>query len=376
MKVLMQNRSTAFSLPGGDTVQMMKTKEYLEKLGVMVDISLEKEPDVTHYNLVHVFNVQDIAVMYSNPQILNAKRQGRPVALSTIYWNFSEHDIWKTKIDSEISTVDKGRSNNAVNAFLRKTFGIEIKRVSRLEALLQQARYSGDEQFLKSQQLASLLLADVLLPNAQAELDILRTDFKAHLKNAYIIPNAADSFFHKSDGAAFTKKYGLKDFVLCVGRIEHTKNQLFLIRAMKGLGFPLVVIGKQGSKSYFERCREEADKDVVFLEDMSHAELGCAYGAAKVHALPSWRETPGLVSLEAALAGCNIVVTNRGSTEEYFGDFAYYCEPDGVASIRNAIVKAYNAPRNAVLAKHVLENFTWEKAAEKTIVAYETVAMN
>ena len=37
--------------------------------------------------------------------------------------------------------------------------------------------------------------------------------------------------------------------------------------------------------------------------------LASAYAAARVFALPSWFETPGLAALEAALAGCSVVIT-------------------------------------------------------------------
>ena len=40
MNVLFQSRKTLYSVPGGDTTQIMKTKEYLEKLGLKVDVSL------------------------------------------------------------------------------------------------------------------------------------------------------------------------------------------------------------------------------------------------------------------------------------------------------------------------------------------------
>ena len=42
---------------------------------------------------------------------------------------------------------------------------------------------------------------------------------------------------------------------------------------------------------------------------------------AKVNVLTSWIETPGLVSI-AVYAGCNIVVTDKGSVRDYFHDYA------------------------------------------------------
>jgi glycosyltransferase involved in cell wall biosynthesis len=81
-------------------------------------------------------------------------------------------------------------------------------------------------------------------------------------------------------------------------------------------------------------------------------------------------ETPGLSSLEAAVMDCNIVATKKGDTYDYFEDYAYYCEPDDVKSITNAIDKAYNAPINPKLKEKILAKYIWEKTAEETIKAY------
>ena len=51
MKVLFQTRTNLFDAPGGDMIQLLKTKEHLEKLGVEVDVSLEFELDLSKYDL-------------------------------------------------------------------------------------------------------------------------------------------------------------------------------------------------------------------------------------------------------------------------------------------------------------------------------------
>ena len=55
--------------------------------------------------------------------------------------------------------------------------------------------------------------------------------------------------------------------------------------------------------------------------------MASAYHAAAAHALPSWAEGAALANLEAAAAGCPIVVSDRSSEFEYFGDLATYCDP-------------------------------------------------
>jgi len=82
-------------------------------------------------------------------------------------------------------------------------------------------------------------------------------------------------------------------------------------------------------------------------------------------------ETPGLSSLEAAAMGKNIVVTTKGDTYDYFEDYAFYCEPDDIESIKKAITKAYDGPVNPKLKQKILEKYTWEQTAIETLKAYE-----
>ena len=90
MKVLFQSRKTLYTVPGGDTIQIIKTKEYLEQMRIPVDISLELEPDVSSYDLVHLFNLGRPQEVYL--QALNARRQGKKVGLSTIYVSYAEYE--------------------------------------------------------------------------------------------------------------------------------------------------------------------------------------------------------------------------------------------------------------------------------------------
>ena len=82
-------------------------------------------------------------------------------------------------------------------------------------------------------------------------------------------------------------------------------------------------------------------------------------------------ETPGLSSLEAGAMDCNIVITKKGDTEEYFEDFAFYCEPDNVKDISNAITKAYNSPLNPKLKEKIINNYNWKETAKATYLAYQ-----
>ena len=52
-----------------------------------------------------------------------------------------------------------------------------------------------------------------------------------------------DPIYEKIPADQFTQRYGFKDFILCVGRIEPRKNQLNIIRALRGIKSDIVFIG-------------------------------------------------------------------------------------------------------------------------------------
>ncbi|OQY94096.1 MAG: hypothetical protein B6D41_07280, partial [Chloroflexi bacterium UTCFX4] len=104
---------------------------------------------------------------------------------------------------------------------------------------------------------------------------------------------------------------------------------------------------------------------------LSDKELGSAYAAAHTHALVSWLEVVGLVTLEAAVAGCNVVLTREHGARDYVGDAGWYCDPGDVTSIRRAVLDAHHAPPQNMLREHLLKTYSWERHAREICDAYE-----
>jgi glycosyltransferase involved in cell wall biosynthesis len=145
------------------------------------------------------------------------------------------------------------------------------------------------------------------------------------------------------DAAAFAAKYGTRDFVLCVGRIEPRKNQLTLLEALADDDVDVVLAsgGHAYREDYLDACRRFRRRGrTIYLPHLTDAELAGAYRAARVHALPSWYELPGLVTLEALVAGTAVVTTGWGTLKDYLGDTIPYAEPDDPAALRRAIADA------------------------------------
>jgi glycosyltransferase involved in cell wall biosynthesis len=163
--------------------------------------------------------------------------------------------------------------------------------------------------------------------------------------------------------------------VICVSRIEGKKNHLNLIRALNGTGFQLTLIGKPAPNhmKYYEACRRLAGPNIRFADFVPLEDLVSWYLKAKVHVLPSWNETCGLSSMEAAYAGCNIVITDKGDTVDYFGSHAWYCDPGAPESIYEAIRQAAEAPVKPDLRAQISKHYTWDATARQTLEAYQRV---
>lgn len=365
MRILFQSRKTLFSVPGGDTIQILKTAEALREKGYHVDISTELEPDIRTYDIVHLFNLMRPQEVYL--QALNAKKYGKKIALSTIYGPYVEYDKKARQGLSGLVTKMLPHSGaEYLKIAARALRNFEFHKGTLL--VLSKGYYSLKKSIVD--------MVDIFLPNSESEMRRVIADHDLKDPKYVVVPNAVDAKVFDFDNVVISPEVNkYNDCILCVARIEGRKGQLNLVRAIKDLHWPLVLIGKSAPNHirYFERIKKEAGPNLHIIGEVDHNLLPQYYKAAKVHALVSWMETPGLSSLEAAAMGCNIVITEKGDTRDYFGDYAFYCEPDSVESIRDAIIKAYESPVTPALRKHILQNFTWEKAAEKTLEGYMKV---
>lgn len=370
----MQNRVDAFKNMGGDTIQMLKTKEELKKLGIEVDISLELEPDLTTYDLVHLFNITRVHETWM--QFKNAKNQGKKVVLSTIHHKKSEIEEYELKALKGNAKIIKKVFKSEGNIQLFKTLFYTIQSKSSFKPFFKQLKIG----FI-NQQKEVLKGVDLLLPNSKMEMDAIVSDFNIKINNIKysVIPNGVElnNVDINDKGNKFFDKFGISNFVFCAGRIEPRKNQINVIKALKGSGLKVVFAGainKKHNKYYKEFISEiESNDDFYYVGLLDREMMFEAYKAARVSVLASWFETTGLIGLEAAVNNCNIVITEKGYTKEYYQNYAYYCNPNKIESIKKSIMKAYNSPFDKSFKEIALNKYTWEKAAVKTLSAYEGV---
>lgn len=329
-------------VPGGHHIQAQRTAEALTRRGLQV----EKSQDVARFagaDVVHLFGT-------SLATIRAARRAGALVAVSSIYWPLA-------RIHRLDGSVPRGES---LVRRLRTAGGL-----ARSGLVLQHLQASDKLSAHAKGVSLAFESADVLLPNSEGEAADIRRELAVSTPMR-VVPNAVDPslFVVGADSP--------REGVLYVGRLEPHKNQLGLIEALRGTGLHLTLVGPghPGHTSYRKDCERAGGAAVTVLEARDQAGLRDLYFRARVHAVPSWYETTGLVSLEAALAGCNVVSTSRGHAREYLGAYAWYCNPADRRTVRAAVLQAYNSPIFPALARRVLERFTWDDAAESTHAAY------
>ncbi len=356
MKIAFISRTTLYTSPGGDTHQIDMTAHYLRRLNVAVDIYLADQPiDYQQYDLLHFFNIIRPADV-----LRHIRKTPTPFVISTIFVDYGEFE-------------KKNRKGIAgMAARLLSGDGLEYLKV--IARWIKNGDRPGSMAYIwkghrrSVQQL--IRKAAMLLPNSHSEYR--RLEEKYRVKQVYhVVPNGIDMEICQREYAELPE---YKNAVLCMARIEGRKNQLRLIQALKNTPYQLFIHGKPSPnhQAYYERCVAAAagSDNIKIAGWLEGDKLYAAYQSAKVHVLPSYFETTGLSSLEAAVMGCNIVITDKGDTREYFGDDAWYCNPDDTASIREAVDAAYTAPYNEVFRERILKEYTWERAAQETLAAY------
>ena len=365
MKILFCVRHNFYDSPGGAQIQILKTKEYLEKAGIACDLTITPDGiDFDQYDIVHLTDltwVYDLLVYLKKLKDFKGKK-----VLSTIYWPFDDY-----------------ASNGAplLQKMIFKLFGINgfeyAKALAKFIMQKEPIYLEGLKQSYIQNQINIVNEVDWLLPNSKMELDALNNRLGLDQENFTVVNNAIDTavFDNILENNKIEKK---NDLITFVARIDPRKNQLRFLEAMKETPYKIRFIGNAApnSKKYYETLKEEAEKrgNVEFISHITQEEVFKHMMEAKVNVLTSWIETPGLVSLEAGYAGCNIVITDKGSVRDYFKDYAYYCMPDDSESIKAQTIKAMESDFDESFRLLIKKDFDWSKAAEQTLEAYIKVS--
>ena len=347
-------RFASASCVTGDATQMRETVKAMQALpDVEVDCLFYQTDeelltkDGKSIKWSELADLYDVAHVYTmlpkNFDAVGAHLSKLPTLVSTVYWN---------NLFREYISVKNGTTLRYIFRSLEYIF----------------IRLTG----CKKKKIASWCMG--ILPNSWAEGNVFRKVYKLRPHAICVpIPNAATppEGIHE---LARPEGIPMGDYIVCPGIFAPRKNQISLVRAMKGRDIPIVFLGQQYSPvpSHYDKCVAEADENMHFLGHVpsSSEKYWAILRHARAAVLPSDCETPGIAMVEAAIAGARPIITIHGGTQEYYGIVAEYLNPFSLKSIRQAVTTAWSRGRLTLQESNQFRHFTWDWTARLTCQAY------
>lgn len=337
---------------GGDIVHLRANVEALQERGLDATVATwEDAPSVA--DVVHLYNLDlpfDLRVY-----VRQARRRwpGVKVVLSPLFWPWP----FGTVVRSHDVAIWHRASRSAAKAWLTWA---PVRR--------------------------ALLSLDAVVACSRRELDLLAHYYRISDTASWTAaPNAVwvrdwPLRTRSPDRAALAAELGLArvpgHVVACVGRLEPLKNQRALVRALADVpDSALVLIGAMGDRRYGSSVVALGEQLLpgrfAWTGRVPRLDVHRLLAEVDVHALVSFREVASLSSLEAAAAGCEVVVTSWSSTNEYYGDDAHFCRADEPASIAAAIDRACTTPRQPSLRRRIEDCFDWSESGRILVACYD-----
>lgn len=340
LKISIAAPSHAYQYYGGGEVLLDKTAEYLKKKGIEAKLFDPWHDKVENFDIIHFFGIG-----YFNYEFLKTvKTRGGKLVITPIFPSLA------------------GAGGLIRKAYHCLCFAFPVLKTPP-ELMRRNAAF-----------------ADLILANSEIEKRDICSLLKADADKIKIVHYGADRRFLDAKPDMFRDRYKIKDYILCVARFDKKqKNQLNLIRAMRGSGIPMVFVGKpdKGMEDYYAVCKKESPEGTLFIDylEQDSPMLGSCYAAARAFVVPSKFEYPGIAAMEAILAGCKrIAMTEIGSTKEYYKDYASYFNPYSLSDIRRIVLNAYNSePAGDPAKEYFKNNFLWENYISDVLGAYRSI---
>lgn len=203
-----------------------------------------------------------------------------------------------------------------------------------------------------------------------------------------VLPNCLDPYFEEDlkknstqKPSHFFKKYSVDTdckIILTVSRIRSTEKYkgydkvleaLAKIKKLNTCNFKYLLCGGYDAIEY-ERVSKiitdlNLNNDVIITGFIPDDELIDHYKFADVFVMPSQKEGFGIVFIEAAACGTNVIAGNSDGSAEalQYGKFGELVNPNSIEDINDALLKflSYENKKNTILAEQVKEFYSYEK---------------
>ena len=190
----------------------------------------------------------------------------------------------------------------------------------------------------------------------------------------YVVPWGVD--FDKFSGDRVPHE-GYK--LLFVGQMRPYKGVKVLLQAVKDIDAQLSIVGDGPDRARYEEYAQKLGVgNVRFYGAVSDDVLRQMYLSSDVLALPSvsLNEAFGLVTLEAAAAGCAVVASNLLGLRDMVKKFGLLVKPNDPQTLRDAFLSLRDeAVREKYVAegRRVVKEYNWRRVAEEYAKIYADV---
>ena len=219
--------------------------------------------------------------------------------------------------------------------------------------------------------------ADAVLAVSQTTADDAVRFAKVDPRRVRVVFEGADTAYAPKSGAAerVRQRWGLEPgYLLFVGALDARKDPSALLAAWAAArrdrgGLELVIAGDPGPQA------PPTMPGARMLGRISELDLADVYTAAGCFVFPSRYEGFGLPCLEAMACGCPVAAYRNSSVLEVVdgaGQLVNDGDPEALGQAAASMAADPERWRRAGLER--AKSFSWRKAAEETIKAYEAVA--
>ncbi len=160
-----------------------------------------------------------------------------------------------------------------------------------------------------------------------------------------------------------------ESFVLAAGRMwDKAKNLSVLARAAEGLDWPLVVAGPSGDFA--------PDPAIRLTGELSHAELRRLMRRAAIFTSPARYEPFGLSVLEAAAAGCALVLGDIPTFRELWQDAALFVDPCDAHALHRIVAELSRDPSRCTQLQQAARSRAGRYALRRMVDSYVALYQN
>ncbi len=157
---------------------------------------------------------------------------------------------------------------------------------------------------------------------------------------------------------------------------DERKNVKRLVQAAIKYQFKLILGGKLRNEQELKLLNSwiKGNRNIEYRGYLSTEEMISLYSRAKAFALPSTNEGVGIVALEAASLGCDIVMTSLGGPKEYYNGMAKIVNPFSIDEIGKAVIHFIEGETyQPELGNHIRAHFSMSAISEKLVNTYSMI---